>query len=211
MQRRSIPDVATATLSDPMTATSTAAPHGKCTATARSGAPCRQPAVAGATVCRFHGGAAPQVRRAAERRLAERAAVASLADVEVLPIGNPLEELARVAEETRAFQRQVAARVVEMTEWTGYGLQGGESLRPMVALLERAYDRVARLLADWTRLGFDERMVTLQERQAELVEAFVLKVVADLDLTESQSAAVPDAVVRHLPVLTGGADSTVAA
>jgi hypothetical protein len=42
--------------------------------TRNGGKPCAQPVVPGATRCRFHGGAAPQVRRAAERRLAEEAA-----------------------------------------------------------------------------------------------------------------------------------------
>ena len=42
----------------------------KCTAhSSRTGKPCRKSPIRGATVCRFHGGAAPQVRRAAERRL----------------------------------------------------------------------------------------------------------------------------------------------
>jgi hypothetical protein len=73
-----------------------------------------------------------------------------------------------------------------------------------VVLYERATDRAAKLLADWVRLGFDERMVAMHERQADLVERFVLAVVADLDLTEDQEARVPDATVRHLHVLTGG-------
>jgi hypothetical protein len=34
-------------------------------------AQCKQPAIAGGTVCRYHGGAAPQVKKAAEQRLQE--------------------------------------------------------------------------------------------------------------------------------------------
>ena len=53
-------------------------PHGRnhlsvanrCHATARSGKRCRNLAIAGGTVCRFHGGAAPQVRAKAQERLA---------------------------------------------------------------------------------------------------------------------------------------------
>lgn len=41
----------------------------KCTATNRSGNPCGHWAVRGGTVCAAHGGLAPQVRAAAERRL----------------------------------------------------------------------------------------------------------------------------------------------
>lgn len=45
-------------------------PDGRCTATARGRhqGRCKQPAVPGATVCRFHGGAAPQVIAAARLR-----------------------------------------------------------------------------------------------------------------------------------------------
>jgi hypothetical protein len=41
----------------------------KCTATNRQGNPCQKPAIAGAVVCRNHGGAAPQVRAKARQRL----------------------------------------------------------------------------------------------------------------------------------------------
>lgn len=42
----------------------------KCTAkSSRTGKPCQKSPIKGATVCRMHGGAAPQVKRAAERRL----------------------------------------------------------------------------------------------------------------------------------------------
>ncbi len=44
----------------------------RCTATARtSGERCKQAAIAGGNVCRYHGGAAPQVQRSARGRLAE--------------------------------------------------------------------------------------------------------------------------------------------
>lgn len=47
----------------------------QCTATLRdgSGTPCRKNAITGATVCGSHGGSAPQVRAAAQRRLLEAA------------------------------------------------------------------------------------------------------------------------------------------
>lgn len=42
---------------------------GKCHATNRQGNRCGRPHIPGGTVCRFHGGAAPQVREAAQARL----------------------------------------------------------------------------------------------------------------------------------------------
>src|SRR6185436_1366303 len=44
-------------------------PAVKCTARKRNGEPCRAMAARGATVCRVHGGSAPQVKAAAKRRL----------------------------------------------------------------------------------------------------------------------------------------------
>ncbi len=43
----------------------------QCTATNRQGGRCKNPAIQGGNVCRFHGGKAPQVERAAGRRVLE--------------------------------------------------------------------------------------------------------------------------------------------
>lgn len=53
----------------------------QCTARTRQGNRCRQRPILGATVCRMHGGAAPQVKRAAQLRLLEliAPAIATLA------------------------------------------------------------------------------------------------------------------------------------
>lgn len=179
--------------------------EGQCSAHTSAGNQCRRQAVRGATVCYVHGGAAPQVKAAAARRLAEREAAESLADVVVLPISNPLEALAEVAEEARAFQQHVANEVAKLAELTGHSAMGGEQIRAMVALYERMLDRTAKLLADWVRLGFDERMVALHERQADLVDRFVTAVLDDLELTDEQQEAAQEARVVHLPILQAAA------
>ena len=48
-----------------------ATPERKCTAKTSAGNPCRCRPIAGGTVCRSHGGGAPQVKEAAKRRLLE--------------------------------------------------------------------------------------------------------------------------------------------
>lgn len=52
----------------------------RCTARRSDGEPCRGWAIVGGTVCRAHGGAAPQVRAAARRRLLEADARRAVAD-----------------------------------------------------------------------------------------------------------------------------------
>lgn len=52
---------------DPMAPPDPKAP--RCKATNRQGQPCGQPAILGGTVCRYHGGAAPQVKQKALERL----------------------------------------------------------------------------------------------------------------------------------------------
>lgn len=56
---------------DPLEPEHLMAPGRQCTATSKqSGQQCRRPAIAGGFVCRFHGGAAPQVKDKARERLA---------------------------------------------------------------------------------------------------------------------------------------------
>lgn len=54
---------------DPMTGGHPMAGGQRCHAHSRSGAQCKQPAIHGGAVCRYHGGAAPQVQASAQARL----------------------------------------------------------------------------------------------------------------------------------------------
>jgi hypothetical protein len=68
----------------------------KCHAhSSRTGAPCRRPAIQGGTVCTSHGGAIPNVRAAAERRIQQL----------ILPA------LATIAQAIRSFDSEPAVAV----------------------------------------------------------------------------------------------------
>ena len=49
----------------------------------QTGAPCKQPPIPGGTVCRYHGGAAPQVKQKAQERL-DRLVVPAIGRLEQL-------------------------------------------------------------------------------------------------------------------------------
>ena len=79
----------------------------KCTAHTRAGNECKAQAIKGATVCRVHGGMAPQVRNAARARLLEALDPAA-------------GELVRIALNAKNEQVRVSA-IKELFERAGFG------------------------------------------------------------------------------------------
>lgn len=185
----------------------------KCTAKRTNGEPCKSWAIKGGKVCRVHGGASKRAKAAAARRTAEaRAAaeVAAQADAVLAfraerALENPLDGLARLATEVTAFKDALAARVNALTSIRYEDMKSAEQLRSEVALYERAMDRTARLLETMVKLDFEKRMVSLNEAQGELVAQVIRAVLADLELTPSQTERVPEVVPRHLRLLGGKA------
>lgn len=90
----------------------------QCTAISKgSGKRCRRAAIHGATVCRMHGGAAPQVKAAAARRVAEAEAQQAAAQTYIRLTGqqpdNPLEALKQLAGRFHAIEQDLFARIAE--------------------------------------------------------------------------------------------------
>lgn len=157
---------------------------------------CPHPAIAGSTVCRMHGGSAPQVRRAARRRLAIAQADKELRDLDYEPVNDPIEELADIAGQAKALMEWSAARVAELSNDLDYrDAKDVDQLKAVVGLYERAMDRAARLVEACARLGLDERRVQLEEGQAELVVAAMRLAVLRAGLTQPQQDGVIDAFV----------------
>lgn len=125
----------------------------RCTATARSGDRCRNRPIVGGAVCRFHGGAAPQVRKSAHRRLMESVDPA-LAKLEAL-LDIPLAEWRMLhpgTDNSGPVYRPV-------------GISHADALRAIEAILDRTgYPRRQEL-----DLG-DARTRVLERLQAEALE-----------------------------------------
>lgn len=86
---------------DPMACARCGQPHDRCTAHNRAGLPCGQHPIRGGSVCKSHGGRAPQTRRKADKRRAEAEAVAAVAKFglrrDIAPADALLEEVGRAA------------------------------------------------------------------------------------------------------------------
>ena len=173
----------------------------------RRGERCRNRAIPGGTVCDYHGAAAPQVRAAANRRVAEELLMRKAAGLVGEPVDNPLTELANLAGRARAFMEMMQVRVETLMDGgdTRDGSDGirykggaGEQLRAEVALYERAMDRLGKFLADYGRLNIDERLATISGAQADRVIAAIEAVIKHLGLTGAEAVEAKKVAARHL-------------
>lgn len=188
------PQGTTAAPGDPMT------PPGvqprQCTATAKStGRRCGHLAMLGQAVCRHHGGASPQARAAAERRMTEARAAEQVSRLGgATPLTDPIGELTRIV-------GRIVAMVDVLTEQVDRLPVGGAVDTAQFAALERAFDRASRVLVDVNRLGLEERRIELDEQRAQMAAIVIERLLrrhgidtTDLDVraaiaTESRAVA----------------------
>lgn len=177
----------------------------KCKAISRStGKQCGNLASIGTTVCYMHGAKAPKVANAAKRRVAaekaEQQVKRYLRDQPVLPIDDPIRALQEMTAEAKAFYSYVRTIVANLDpdEWPAdHG-----SLNAYVALLERSMAQVQRFLTDWVRLGLEERLVRLSERQAEAIGRVIDGVLTALDLPAEYHAKAQAELPRQLRLVS---------
>lgn len=163
----------------------------RCSATAKStGRPCGRWAIPGGTVCATHGGNARQVRDAANARVLTRQiaadAQATVAHLGLEPIGDPLEQLNLLAQESRAMLTALGAQVNALGDVETFDAKNTPQLRVVVGLYERALDRTHRLLDSLVKHGYTERQIQLQENEAMLVAGVIRRTLAGLGLTQDQ-------------------------
>lgn len=185
------------------------APREKCTANSRqTGERCGNwppkdyPEI---TVCRFHGGASPHVKRKAmERRLEEQ--VRNLFNrLDIKPVDDPLTELSHLAGQVVAWKDHLAGMVDNLKNQYRYETEFNEAIRGEVALFERALDRCAQVLGMIAKLNIDERLAAITERQAQALEngLFAAFDAAGLQITDAdQKDEIARAFARHLTVIS---------
>jgi hypothetical protein len=132
----------------------------------KRGQRCRNRPIRGAVVCSTHGGNAPQVKAAAAARVAQEEAAALvkrlLHDANAPPITDPGAALA----EFGGVQKNLLTTLGRLVDELGPGAADARALLTEYRGFAVLYER---LLADMKRLGLAERVVELEEAQAQIV------------------------------------------
>lgn len=165
----------------------------------RTGKPCKKYPVKGAKVCATHGGKAPQVKAAAERRVAEQAAEKA-ARTYGLPVAIPadralLDELHR----TVGHVTWLGALIGDMDQdgLTQWG-EGGKQASVWVGLYQDERRHLAKVAKDVLGTSLAERQVKLAEEQGALLAAVIGRILDRLGLTEQQQGLVRVVVPEEL-------------
>jgi hypothetical protein len=119
-------------------------------------------------------------------------------------VTNPLEELLKVAEEALLWKDELKRRVVALheDEWR-YETKGmGEQIRAEIQLYERSIDRLARILVMIAKLGIEERLTRVTERQALLIEKAVALAIEETHLPAPAQDRLRESVARHLKAVS---------
>ena len=149
-----------------------------------TGAPCKRHAIQGGAVCAFHGGSAPQVRMAADRRVAQAKAGAFIAGLGIaLEDRDPHQELSRQLSVSAGVAERVQELVAELEDLD----QAGE-VHPLLKLWAEERDRVVKTAKVAVSAGVKERAAQLTKDEGALVAELVRATFNDprLGLTPAQ-------------------------
>jgi hypothetical protein len=201
-------------MTDPMHPGEGAEPHERtrCTGTNRQGQPCGNPPVQGATVCRMHGGSAPQVKAAAARRVAHAEWAGTYGEpIDTDPTTAVLDQLANTAGHVawllaKVRETEPGSLVWGTTsetdkrsgQWPGVDVTRAARASVWLELYGQERDRLVRMAKTAHDMGISDRQVALAERLGATCLDLISGVLDDLDLTSDQRAAAAESVPRRL-------------
>jgi hypothetical protein len=128
---------------------------------------------------------------------------------------DPGEILLRLVSQSAARAERYAVELAELVDGhdnlrdalvrEAYGEFGptGEYVRGLVTLENEERDRCANFAGKAIAAGLATRQVELAERQGEIIAEVLGAVFDQLDLTAAQREAAPDAIRRHLALVSG--------
>lgn len=113
---------------------------------------------------------------------------------------DPFEQLLLVAQELTGWKEICLAKVAKLKEdeWRWDGDRAGEQLRSEIVLYERAVKDAADLLIKIARLGIEERMMRIAERQQAIVETAIIRTLQELDIPLETQAKARVKIISHL-------------
>lgn len=178
-----------------------------CGADRRNGkGPCHLPAGhntshEGTGRCSWHGGASPNGTKSAREQELNDQAARELARLDVEPVANPLEELARLAAQTVAWKDNMAAKVNELTQLRYEGGQGTEQIRSEILLWERALDRCIVTLTAMAKLNIEGKLAGIKAATAQMLEEALALALQKSGADISGQAAAREEFKRRLRVV----------
>jgi hypothetical protein len=196
----------------------------RCTATNRAGQRCGRWAIKGGSVCKNHGGAAPQVAAKANERLQIAAANRSAARA-IATLGQPittepvialLEEVNRAAGSVHYLGLIVAAldpaavvwgRTMERDDDTrGAVIEHRAEINMWVQLWTQERDRLVRAAKAALDAGISERLVAIESTKAQILATLITAIIDDTDLglDDQQRTTARHVAARHLRALPTG-------
>lgn len=151
--------------------------------------------------CSWHGGASPGGVKHANEQAIQAQAAKELARLDVIPVTDPLTELARLAGQAVAWKDAMAAKVNELAGIRYESEHGGEQLRSEIALWERALDRCVMTLTAMAKLNIEERLAGIRQRTADMLERAFDAGMEASGATFEGKAKGREAFRRHLKVV----------
>ena len=85
----------------------------------------------------------------------------------LIPVEDPLLQLQLLAAEVVRWKELLGDKVEELESWTFDDAHEHEDVRAVLAAYERSLEHAHRVLVDMARLGIDERLARITEKQAE--------------------------------------------
>ncbi|WP_162989241.1 HGGxSTG domain-containing protein [Glutamicibacter nicotianae] len=193
----------------------------KCKAKTRSGERCGSWPVTGATVCRMHGGSAPQVAANANAR-AQQQAVSNLlqnlgAPTEIDPGQALLDLIAAKNGEVLWLRAMVQSIEQDKLTWgtadheSGIGQQGPiDKITKKAAvniwweMLRKAEDQLAKYASEALRAGIEERRVRIAENQGNLIVGVIRRILDRLQLNNEQRGLISTVVPEEIRAIGRG-------
>lgn len=183
----------------------------KCTAVSRrTGKPCGSYAVKGTTVCRKHGGSAPQIKKAAKLNYARyivkekvRREVGALAvDVPIESrVTDPLIELQRLTTEAIHFKDILGQMVNKLNDVEHFTEEGSVQIRAAVQLYGEAMDRTAKFLDMAMKHDIAGKIVQIEAAKVSAISAAISRALASAGLSSEQESTIRNTLAIELHAL----------